>query len=673
MATLRFDNPFHDLWVTEILDPGAYIRMFSPTLVSDAEALFSTGNIVLKGRQGSGKSMLLSLLDTSTRIAYAKQTSFQYPVPTRQRHFISAGVHLTQQNASLIAARAAEIPEERRAQTLAANFADYLNSLLCQDLIKSLLELYAEQEVDAKIIPEVSINFSPEIIGRFFTELAATETWRGIVDASMKSPRELLEKVEERIRAHRNFAHFNIDNLPEDISKTRASAGVPLAELAATLRTAGIIPTNTLVLLRIDQHEELFELERHSNLGHVFRQVINSALSRRDPRVAYRIGTRHYAWEYDVSAWGSGAPLDPERDYSVIDLDAILRRSEHSTSWKFPALVIDVLERRLLAAGFAPRKNAMSVLFGKSLEPSERAKRYVANAPSQVRAEEVWAPEWKSYLDALWQAGNPLDAKFGEAWLRQLAQQRTRAPQDGSAANGMPWRKSPWWVKERNEIALMQIAGERRQALIWSGERQITDLAGNNILAFMTICKCIWATWQRRNPREADRRGALPSFEVDDQVIGIAEASQVWFKKIQVGVEADKRARLVSALGGWFRRRMLDDKALSYPGHSGISLLAADLNSDTDLVSTIKVCRDHGDLFESSHTTRNKDQAQRFKWYLHPLLCPLFRIPYIRTKEPIYTSLGELQQIFLSETRQGITEDEIGRQPDQLQLGLPGV
>jgi len=620
--------------------------------------------------------MLLNLLDTSTRIAYAKQVSFDYPVPSRQRHFISAGVHLTQQNASLIAVRAAEVPEDRRAQTLATNFADYLNALLCKDLISSILELHKEQAIDSGILPEVKIDISNDVTKHFFATLSKSETWRKIVDQKFKSLEDLIDKIESRIRAHRNFSHFNIDALPDEVAHTRASAGVPIAELAAALRAANVIPANTLVLLRIDQHEELFELERHSGLGHVFRQVINAALARRDPRVAYRIGTRHYAWDADVSAWGSGAPLDPERDYSVIDLDLILRRSEHGGAWKFPDLAKDVLERRLTAAGFAPgrtKNSRMAALFGKSLTPSERARHYVAEAFSQIKTEEGWAAEWKNHLDLLWNSGDPLEAKFGEAWLRQVAQKRKRIPQDGASAVGTPWRKSPWWAKERSEIALMQIAGERRQALIWAGERQVIDLAGSNILAFMTVCKCIWATWQRRNPKEADKRGALPTFALDDQVIGIIEASQVWFKKIQVGLEADRRERLISSLGGWFRRRMLLDRALSYPGHSGFSLLASDLNANSELINLIKVCRDHGDLLEYPHTTKDKDQAQRLKWYLHPLLCPLFRIPHVRTKEPIYTNIAELQDLYTNQAKPSLNEDENSRPPDQLQLGLPGV
>lgn len=669
---LRFDNPFHDLWVTEILDPHAYVQMFSPVLVTDAEELFSSGHVVVKGRQGSGKSMLLNLLETSTRIAYAHSKT-KYPVPKKQRIFISAGVQLTRQNASLVAARSEEIPPEQRFQIIAATFADYLNCLLCLDLLKNILMLANEQAKCSDLIEEVTVDLSEIAQDNLLRILRDGPSWSGLLSSECSDLEGAVRDLENRLRAHRDYFNYNTERLPQSLESSRSPAGEPIAELAAALRDAGILPTETLVLLRIDQHEELFELERHSRLGNVFRQVINSALARRDPRVAYRIGTRHYAWSTDITAWGSGAPLEEMRDYSVIDLDSILKRGEHTKGWKFPTFATDVVSRRLMAAGYTYSGSAMEHLFGRSLEPAERARRYVGASKPLLRPDLDWAEEWKSYLEDLWVNGEPLEAKFGEAWLRQQAQKRRRIAQDASLAHDKLWRASPWWVKERNEIALMQLAGERQQALVWSGERQIIDLAGHNILAFMTTCKSIWATWQRRNPSDAEVRASLPTFSVDDQVIGIAEASHIWFKKIQVGLEADQRTRLVSALGRWFRRRMLGDHTLSYPGHSGFSLLESDLASLSPLVVILKACRDHGDLMESKHTTKDKDQAQRIKWYLHPLLCPLFRIPHIRTKEPIYTTLAELQNLFDDQKRAGPSADQSKIYQEESQLGFPGM
>ena len=673
MATLRFDNPFHDLWVTEILDPGAFVKMFSDTLVRDAEALFSAGNIVLKGRQGSGKSMLLTLLETTTRVAYAS-THTEYPVPIKQRNFLSAGVQLTQQSAALVAARAAELPVEKRQNTIAANFSDYLNSLLCRDLLKNIQYLSEIQARELKIIRVLPIDLGMPAQRQLFSLLNLTESWPEVLGRKCDTVHQAIEALDSRLRFHRQYANGTIEDLPLATRVTRSPAGIPMAELAASLRAAGVLPAEALVLLRVDQHEELFELERHTNLGSVFRRVLNSMLARRDPRVAYRIGTRHYAWEAELTAWGSGAPLEQERDYGVVDLDLILRRGEHSTGWKFPALAKDVLDKRLRFAGFHPVSDPMAALFGSSIGSRERAKKYVSTTPSAVKVEAFWAPEWKGYLDSLWMSGQPLDAKFGEAWLRQESQTRSGMAKDGSLAEGLPWRRSPWWAKERSEIALMQLAGDRQQALVWSGERQVIDLSGSNILAFMTICKSVWATWQRRNPNEAERHGILPAFSVDDQAIGIAEASQIWFKKIQVGLESDQRVRLISALGSWFRRRMLEDRKLAYPGHNGFSLRESELGGDSEILSTIKVCRDHGDLMESPHTTRNKSQERRIKWYLHPLLSPLFRIPHARTKEPIYSDLKEIEQILTKLVKPlSSAMDSEAQHSGGAQLRLPGL
>lgn len=673
MATLRFDNPFHDLWVTEILEPGAFVRMFSDVLVQDAEALFSTGNIVVKGRQGSGKSMLLTLLETSTRVAYAT-TSTEYPVPIKQRSFLSAGVQLTQQSAALVAARAAEFPEDRRLQTVAANFADYLNSLLAKDLLRNIEYLANQQSVDAKIIGEVPINLAPVVQKKLIDFLRTTESWRDVLDDSVVTFDELSSYLEWRLRQHRLYANDTLKELPERVLASRGSAGLPIAELADGLRNAGIIPRETLIMLRVDQHEELFELERHSKLGTVFRQVLNSALARRDPRVAYRVGTRHYAWEADLASWGSGAPLEWERDYSVIDLDAILRRGEQSRGWKFPELAKDVLIRRLQFAGFGTLANPLLTLFGKTPAPKERARRYAGKSNSIIQVGEDWSVEWIEYINGLWSSGEPLDAKFGEAWLKQDNQKRRKVASSREPLN-LPWRNNEWWVKERNEIALLQLAGDRQQALSWGGEKQIIDLAGTNILAFMTICKSVWATWQRRNPKAAERQGMLPQFSADDQLIGITEASQTWFKKIRVGLEADRRSRLVSVLGSWFRKRMLEDRRLAYPGHNGFSLPESNLTADSELMRLIKICRDHGDLIEAVHTTRSRNQERRLKWYLHPLLSPLFRIPSVRTKEPIYTSLEELESL-LKPARASLTApEEASVEPEMAspQLQLPGM
>ena len=55
-------NPFFELYVGDRLSSSEFVNIFSPFLVEHAEALFLPGNVVVKGVQGSGKSMLLKLV-----------------------------------------------------------------------------------------------------------------------------------------------------------------------------------------------------------------------------------------------------------------------------------------------------------------------------------------------------------------------------------------------------------------------------------------------------------------------------------------------------------------------------------------------------------------------------------------------------------------------------------
>ncbi len=647
MANLRFDNPFHDLWVTEILHPHSFVKLFSPVLVEDAEAIFSTGNIVLKGREGCGKSMLLRLLETSTRIAYLEKDT-PYPIPSDKCNFIIAGVQLTHTKAAMIAQRAYEAPEGRRRPIAATNFADYLNVMLCLDLLHNIVYLNEQQE-NGNFLPGVEVNFSTKNISSFVRMLLDLDVWGGLVPPSTSNFAEVISALKERLSTYHLYANGNIIDLPKSIMDTRTFAGEPASLLSDTLKNSGIVSDDTLIMLRIDQNEELYEAERRYELEGVLRQVVNSILARREPNIAYRIGTRHYSWEQELRSWGSGAPIEPERDYSIIDIDEILKREEASKGWKFPILAKDVVAKRVEYANIKyAGDDPIKTMFGASLNAKDRAREYVGDVPCKVNIDKSWVPEWKEYLTTLWNDGEPLDAWFGAAWLRQKNQQRNKVPFISSTVSNLPWRRSPWWAKERNEVALMQIAGSNQQAMKWSGARQVIDLGGGNILAFMTLCKTVWATWQRRNPSAAEINNTLPLFSGDDQVIGIKEASQLWLDKIRAQQDAENRRKFITCIGEWFRKDILDDHSLSNPGHNGFSLSLTDFESDSVVVELIKVCRDRGDLLESIHTTKNKDQEQRKKWYLHPLLCPRFRIPSVRTKEPKYTTLDELKKMLES-------------------------
>lgn len=94
-------NPFHTLYLTEGVEAVDIPALFSPVLVQHVQALFLPGNVELRGMQGTGKSMLLSLLDTPVRLRFWEQRSRRPgqpttddPLPVEHRRFIGAGINL---------------------------------------------------------------------------------------------------------------------------------------------------------------------------------------------------------------------------------------------------------------------------------------------------------------------------------------------------------------------------------------------------------------------------------------------------------------------------------------------------------------------------------------------------------------------------------------------------
>ncbi|WP_157806806.1 MULTISPECIES: hypothetical protein [unclassified Pseudomonas] len=644
----RFDNPFHDLWVTEILAPDEFVKMFSPVVASHSEELFGTGNVVIKGRQGSGKSMLLSLLNTRTRVAYARSGA-KYPAPNSYKSFIAAGIHLIRDNARIVASRLSELPSEKRRDWAATTFADYVNYILIQDLIANVKYLANEQSKDDVLKSELPIKWTHHTQDKLTKCLKDSAAWYGYLD-DCGDFEAIEKKINNRITEYRKYFNFNTDKLAAEVESTKTDIGEPTAVLADALRQAGVISQQTLVYLRIDQHEELYELEKSSGNARVFRQVINRALAMRDGRVAYRVGTRHYAWGSDVTIWGSGAHLENMRDYSIIDIDEILKRHEKSSlGISFNDFAEDVFKRRLTAYGFdlAPNNsNLLRTVFGKTLTPAQRARIYVKEKPFSLNIPSDWSAEWKETLARLWET-DPLAAKLSEVWLRQKKQQKEKVYLSAKVDADLVWKERRYWIKERNEAALIQLAGDAKEMLIWSGDRHILDLSGWNILAFMTICRAIWAAWLRSTPDEELQKTNLPEISMDKQVIGIYEASRIWADKLREGADGDKRLSFINSLGAWLSTSIRSDRSLSYPGHTGFSIFKRDFEESLPVTDLLKSCRDQGDLIESEHTTKSPDGIPRIKWYLNPLLCPYFRIPHIRTKEPIYTTLDELNDVLV--------------------------
>lgn len=636
-------NPFFEVYVGDRLTSNEFVNIFSPFLVDHAQALFVPGNVVVKGVQGSGKSMLLTLFKSDVRLEYGRAGA-NFPVRGTSGAFIGAGVNLAHGNAMDFGYRSiSDDPAET-----ALFFADFVNYQIILDLFRSLRTL-SRPANELPQSPEVDLSRERE--EAFVDDVQSAVDFQGTL-AGCRTIADLEERIAKRVNSYVRYLHRNDRELDESIRLSKTDMGTPISAIVTGLKRSGIVKENVPVFIHIDQYEELANISSGSVHAPDYRAVVNRALARRDPTISYRIGTRGHAWRNHALIHGTSARLEEERDYKFVDLDLLLKREENRKTWIFPTFVADVFARRLRHVGLAPKdadgQKLLDNIFGEGIPAPDKARRYGGRNPRRaVKLEDDWPEAFRTELLEL-SEDDPLEARLIEA--RALQRVDRAAP---AATRLMPEQlsmairddvKREWWRKERIELALVQIAGRCQERPIWSGRDEIIDLSGGNILTFLNICQNVWDTQSQLGQHQGEP--SLVHIESDIQAIGVFKSSDYWLKKIlrETGHSGD-RSRFAKQLGVVFARRLHDDRQMSNPGHNGLSLLddellATEFNYVRNLLEEMV---DYGTLISSPHTTKERNRRARTKFYLNPVLCPYFKIPYKRLKEPIYVHAGDVE------------------------------
>ena len=525
-----------------------------------------------------------------------------------------------------------------------------MNCWVLRDLLASLEALVtkapAERRTESGICDDVGMICEAL---RLMSDDPACQFLRGHL--TITAARLALEK---RLRAYQGLVSNPRKPLASEIDETRSFLGEPLSVATRALRSAGVIKPNVSVIVTIDQFEQLVrraqddgDEQKHTR----FIDLIFEMIASRNPEVSYRIGTRPIAL-VKAQTLGNSA-----RDYSEVNLDAILQRTESGskTRWSFQQFAEDAFRRRI-AASEHPFRNAITAsvepikqVFGDSPSHTERATYCASKNPDRVlRFEKEWSDEIRAVLEDL-AKNDAVAARLGEAWVRQQISRGQQVDVTGwTEVESRPWesKAKQWWKKERLPQAVLQVATQNAQRLPYFGEGDIVSLAGENILVFILICKEIWECDARHKAAAKDSavEERLVPFTRFRQAEGIREASRDWRKRIEESADGDTLQRFIDVLGKRLHAQLIDDRAMSYPGANGISLAVDDLKTAREIGRLLIDATAECFLLQREHTPKSKSRGISVKWYPHPILAPYYGLTVPRTKEPFYLNVAKLRR-----------------------------
>src|SRR5690606_22056216 len=101
--------------------------------------------------------------------------------------------------------------------------------------------------------------------------------------------------------------------------------------------------------------------------------------------------------------------------------------------------------------------------------------------------------------------------------------------------------------------------------------------SASNILIFLSLCREVWDIAERAKGKSKDQTVKITP-EIQSQAIRLV--SETWLKKQEEFPGGAQRRDFVTRLGIGFRKAILADKGLIYPGHNGFSLLLEEYESN---------------------------------------------------------------------------------------------
>lgn len=518
---LAAKNPFHEAHVTDTVADEDFVNFFSPFLVPACKDVFLPGNVVIKGTQGCGKSMMLRLLEPEIRLRYFERHlqghPDPFPVPEELQNFLGARVNLTKSGLKHVIQMLPANPTEQDKKIISRSFGDFFNYWMLRDILRAAKIASEHADAFGGLVDASKLDAFAEL---FSSQDCLFDALRGVTTFDL-----LVTAVNDRIINYRKWVNGNAE-LGIGITETRTAIGEPLSRAADCLRQSGAMKPRGNVFLTIDQIEA-FWTKDPSSMGSHLRREINELIGRRDERVSFRLGSRRYDWGPEHIATRDGADLEDGRDYHVIDVDHLLRRGEHG-KWPFASFAEDIFRRRIASAFDHETDGSLRALFemrrffGPSPKPHKRIEALVPKPPSLpeklLSLDGEWSEEWRDAILKCYDKNvegitpscsdgyprDPISAIMLMAWGLQTGgkkggKQHRFVTSPSLTDDAEPWNKL-WWRKERLPQLCLQIVVRHSQRLFWWGWKDVLSLSSSNALWFLRICREVWRSWQRQNP-----------------------------------------------------------------------------------------------------------------------------------------------------------------------------
>jgi len=614
--------------------------MFSEEiLVGETLQAFKPSNVILIGPQGCGKSMILNLI--RTKVLSEWFTGAESP-PKALRTcppYMGISINLVRTAFHTFGRRSVSRAMSGQADPSldAMCAADFLTHFLFREFLTGIQFL---QQADSAAMC-AWMGIPPRLLRNEQKLVKLFRGWGRWYDyyRQARTLRALLRTALGRLDTWRQFLNTDIDKIPRSIWASKESPEHPLSEMGALL--AHISSKELRLFVVLDQYEVLSEL--NAVHGTALQRVVNTLIKARDPYVFHKLGARTHDWGRELRIWGAESRIEEHRDYSLINLTDLLMRDEDGRRWLFPKFALDVTYKRLQAKGYSnlQQNQVSSILGGWSRDVEATHYFSVIKRRDTLALKGVPEVIRRRLAKLVDRDSSGVELRLAGAWVLQRVARGEPRKRIEKNIDSRPWLR--WsWKKERVDVALLQLASMANQKKKYFGWEPTLYLSGGNISALLLLLGEMWDVACRRGEHPVESRPISPLV----QTSGIAMASEKWFNRDRnENTGGSMRYAFLSRIGPAVCNYLKSDLAISNPGFTGFSLRESDLRVSEKGVRALRFLEDgvNWAIFEErAHTSKLQESARRRKFFLHPLLCAYFNIPYKRIKEPRYVSVDEL-------------------------------